>query len=47
MKLYDEYADEYCTIEYDEEDCAFRIYYEGYTEIIEGLNGLQIITEEE
>lgn len=43
MKLYDEYAEEHCTIEYDEEDCGFRLYYDGYTERIESLDGLQII----
>lgn len=43
MKLYDEYAEENCTIEYDEEDCGFRLYYDNYTERIEGLDGLHII----
>lgn len=43
MKLYDEYAEENCTIEYDEEDCGFRLCYEGYTERIESLAGLHII----
>lgn len=46
MKLYDEYADENCTIEYDEENCAFRLYYEGYTDIIENLDGLKILKED-
>lgn len=46
MKLYDEYAEEYCTIEYDEEDCAFRLIYDGYTERIESLAGLQIVNED-
>lgn len=45
MKLYDDYAEEYCTIEYDEENCAFRLYYDGYTEMIESLDGLQIIKD--
>ena len=43
MELYDEYAEENCTIEYDEEDCGFRLCYDGYTERIEGLDGLHII----
>lgn len=46
MKLYDEYAEEYCTVEHDEEDCAFKLYYDGYMERIEGLDGLHIINEE-
>lgn len=46
MKLYDEYAEEYCTIEYDEEDCVFRLIYDGYTERIESLAGLQIVNED-
>lgn len=46
MKLYDEYAEEYCTIEYDEEDCGFRLIYDGYTERIESLAGLQIVNED-
>ena len=46
MKLYDEYAEEYCTIEYDEEDCEFRLIYDGYTERIESLAGLQIVNED-
>lgn len=46
MKLYDEYEEEYCTIEYDEEDCAFRLIYDWYTERIESLNGLQIVNED-
>lgn len=45
MKLYDLYAGEECSIEYDEEDCGFRIYYEGCSERIEGLDGLQILEE--
>lgn len=47
MKLYDEYAEEYCTIEYDEKDYAYRIYYDNYSEILESLDGLRILTEEE
>lgn len=43
MKLYDEYAEENCTIEYDEEDCGFRLCYDSYTERIESLDGLHII----
>lgn len=46
MKLYDEYAEENCTIEYDEKDCIFRLYYEGYTELIESLDGLRILEED-
>lgn len=46
MKLYDEYAEEYCTIEYDEEDCGFILIYDGYTERIESLAGLQIVNED-
>lgn len=45
MKLYDEYAEEYCTIEYDEQSYEFRLYYDGYTEAIESLDGLQIVEE--
>lgn len=47
MKLYDEYAEENCTIQYDEEDCAFRLYYDNYTERIDTLDGLRIFNEEE
>ena len=43
MKLYDEYTEENCTIEYDKEDCGFRLCYDGYTEKIETLDGLHII----
>lgn len=43
MKLYDEYVEEYCTPEWDEEDCGFRLCYDGYTERIESLDGLRII----
>lgn len=46
MKLYDEYADDYCGIVYDEEDCAFRLTYDGYTESIETLDGLRPVVEE-
>ena len=46
VKLYDEYADENCYIEYDEEDCGFRLVYDGYTERIETLDGLNIIEED-
>lgn len=47
MKLYDEYAEENCTIAYDEEDCAFRLCYDNYTERIESLAGLHIFKEED
>lgn len=46
MKLYDEYAEEECTIEYDEDNCMFRLYYSNYCEPIESLDGLQIIEED-
>jgi len=45
MDLYDEYAEENCTIEYDEEDCGFRLCYSDYTERIEGLSGLHILND--
>lgn len=43
MKLYDEYEEEYCTIEYDKESCSFWLCYSGYMERIESLDGLHII----
>ncbi len=46
MKLYDEYAEEECTIEYDESGYMFRLYYDNYSELIESLDGLRIIEEE-
>lgn len=46
MKLYDEYAEENCYAEYDEEDCGFRLVYDGYTERIESLDGLHIVEED-
>lgn len=45
MELYDEYADENCTIEYDENDFAFRLYYDSHTELTEGLDGLCILND--
>ena len=47
MKLYDEYAEEYCTIQYDKLDCAFRVEYNNVSERIEGLDGLRIIEKGE
>lgn len=48
MKLYDEYAEDFCSIYYDEDDCAFRLDYDSnFSERIEGLNGLRIVTEGE
>ena len=46
MELWDEYAYENCSIEYDEEECAFRLVYDSYTERIDNLDGLRIIDEE-
>ena len=43
MELYDEYAEENCTVEYDKEDCGFRLCYSNYTERIQDLSGLRII----
>ena len=45
MELYDEYAEENCTILWDEEDCGFRLIYNGVSERIESLDGLHIIEE--
>ena len=47
MKLYDEYAEEYCTIYYDEEDCAFRVQYDNVSERVENLDGFRIVEEGE
>lgn len=48
MKLYDEYAEEFCIANYYEEDCAFRLDYDsGYSDRIESLDGLRIVTEGE
>ena len=47
MKLYDEYAEEYCTIEYDKQECGFRLFYDNYSEKIEDLDGLIILDKEE
>lgn len=47
MKLYDEYAEEYCTIEYDKQECGFRLFYDNYSEKIEGLDGFRIVEEGE
>lgn len=48
MKLYDEYAEEYCSIYYDEEDCAFRLDYDtNFSERIESLDGFRIVEEGE
>lgn len=46
MKLYDEYEQEYCTVEYDEESCSFWLCYSGYMERIESLDGLRIAEED-
>lgn len=47
MKLYDEYAEEYCYIYYDEVNCEFRLSYDSnISEVIETLDGLIIIEEE-
>lgn len=47
MKLYDEYAEEYCYIYYDEVNCEFRLNYDSnISEVIETLDGLIIIEEE-
>ena len=48
MKLYDEYEEEYCTIEFDETDCNYVIVYynAGIVEKLENLNGLRIVNEE-
>ena len=43
MELYDEYAEEICTIEYDKESCSFWLCYSNYMERIESLDGLRII----
>lgn len=43
MKLYDEYEEEYCTVEYDKESCSFWLCYSNYIERIESLDGLHII----
>ena len=47
MKLYDEYAEEYCTIHYDEEDCAFRVQYDNVSERVGNLDGFRIVEEGE
>lgn len=48
MKLYDEYAVDFCSIYYDEDDCAFRLDYDSnFSERIESLDGLRIVTEED
>lgn len=47
MKLFDEYAEEYCTIYYDEEDCAFRVQYNNVSERVESLDGFRIVEEGE
>ena len=47
MKLFDEYAEEYCTIYYDEEDCAFRVQYNNFSERVESLDGFRIVEEGE
>lgn len=46
MELYDEYVEENCTIEYDEEDCMFKLFYSNYAERIESLDGLRITEED-
>ena len=47
MKLYDEYAEENCTPEYDDEECCFRLVYSNFSERIENLDGLIPIEEGE
>ena len=48
MKLYDQYEEDECIVEYDEEECCFRLVYtSNYTERIESLNGLIPIKEKE
>ena len=42
MQLYDEYAEEYCFIQWDDDDCGFRLIYDNTSEHIEGLDGLMI-----
>lgn len=45
MRLYDEYNEEYCTVEYDEVECRFTLSFDSYVENIENLDGLQIAEE--
>lgn len=47
MELYDEYADENCTMVYLEESGEFRLNYNGVCEAIEGFDGLIPIEEEQ
>ena len=47
MKLYDEYAEEYCTVYYDEEECSFRADYDNVSERLDNLDGFRIVEEGE
>lgn len=49
MKLYDEYAEEYCTIYYDKDDNAFEVSYDNINiiERIDSLDGFRIVEEGE
>lgn len=47
MEVYDEYTEEFCTIEYDEERCSFCLIYDGNIETIESLDGLRILHDKE
>lgn len=48
MRLYDQYEEENCIVEYDNEECCFRLTYtSNYTERIESLDGLIPIEEGE
>ena len=49
MKLFDEYAEEYCTIYYDKEDYAFRVLYDNVnvSERVESLDGFRIVEKGE
>ena len=42
MQLYDEYAEEYCFVQWDDDACGFRLIYDNVSESIEGLDGLMI-----
>ena len=47
MKLYDEYAEEYCTIYYDKDDNAFEVSYDNTIERLDSLDGFIIVEEGE
>ena len=44
MKLYDEYSEDYCSIE---DDYAFRVQYNNVSERVESLDGFRIVEEGE